>query len=56
MSAFVGKVVRWQSGPNVLVGEATRYDSVDDELYLIVDGLIHAHVWVDASECTLEGR
>ncbi|WP_159601290.1 hypothetical protein [Agromyces humi] len=50
--ALVGRRVRWTHGDSTLVGEATRYDPDDDELFLVVDGLMHAHVWVPAEGCT----
>lgn len=49
---LLGKVVRWAHGPNVLVGPATVYDTSDDELFIVPDGLMHGHYWVPASECT----
>ncbi|MFE6967012.1 hypothetical protein ACFVAJ_18010 [Agromyces sp. NPDC057679] len=48
---LVGRRVRWTSGENTLVAEATRYDADDDELYLDVEPLMHAHIWVPARMC-----
>lgn len=48
---LIGQTVRWAHGPNVLVGPATHYDDMDDELFIVPDGLTHGHYWVPASEC-----
>ena len=48
---LIGKVVRWTHGQNVLVGPATHYDDDDDELFLVVEGMIHNHLWLPAEDC-----
>ena len=47
---LVGRWVVWQNGTDQLSGLATKHDTDDDEYYLVADGLIHAHVWVPASQ------
>lgn len=49
--ALVGKVVEWRHGRNRLIGEATRFDPEDDELFIVPDGLVHGHYWVPVAEC-----
>lgn len=50
---LVGKFVRWTHGQSTIVALATQFDPEDDELYLLLDGAIHAHVWVPAAACEL---
>lgn len=47
---LVGRWVIWDNGTDRLSGLATKHDDDDDEYYLVANGLIHAHIWVPASQ------
>jgi hypothetical protein len=48
---LLNKTILWSHDTSRLVGRATHYDADDDELFVIVDGITHAHIWVPATSC-----